>query len=373
MNAKPGGDICDGAGDIRDDGVGESDILKVDSLTVLFAPPGGGWFSRRRHPIVAVNDVSFTIRRGETFALVGESGSGKSSVARAVMQVLPIHSGSLQLSGVTLSSLRGRAMRRFRPRFQMVFQDPQSSLDPRQTVGRILSEARQRRGRRTSRAKVQSIPELLQQVGLSAEFAARYPHELSGGQRQRVGIARAISLHPELLICDEPVSALDVSVQAQIINLLKRLQQDLKLTCLFIAHNLAVVRHMADSMAVMYLGRIVEIGPADDIFNTPAHPYTVALLSSVPIPDVAVERASERIILEGEIPRADEQPTGCVFHPRCPLRTALGNPEICATQLPALTETRANGRHRAACHFSDSPELAELALRIRRAQPLSIP
>lgn len=345
---------------------GDTHLLEASSLTVTFGPNRRTWLSRRR-PVVAVNDISFAIRRGETFALVGESGSGKSSVARAVMQVLPIRAGRIVLSGTDLASLRGRAMRRFRPRFQMIFQNPQDSLDPRQTVGRILAEARHRRGWRTGRKEMYSIPELLRLVGLPPEFATRYPHELSGGQRQRVGIARAISLHPELLICDEPVSALDVSIQAQIINLLKSLQETLDLTCLFIAHNLAVVRHMADSMGVMYLGRIVEAGPASEIFDAPAHPYTIALLSSVPTPNVAIERASDRIILEGEIPKADDPPTGCFFHPRCPLRTALGNPEICATTNPALAKVPDNEHHSAACHFSDSTELKKLALRIRRA------
>jgi peptide/nickel transport system ATP-binding protein len=346
----------------------DPELLRVDSLTVTFAPAGGGRWLRRRRPVVAVKDVSFTIRRGETFALVGESGSGKSSVARAVMQVLAIEAGTVRLDGVDLAGLKGRAMRRFRPHFQMIFQDPQASLDPRQTIGRILAEARQCRGGRRGRAPVSSIPELLEQVGLPVEFASRYPHELSGGQRQRVGIARAISLHPKLLICDEPVSALDVSVQAQIINLLKSLQQTLGLTCLFIAHNLAVVRHMADSMGVMYLGRLVETGSAAEIFDSPAHPYTVALLSSVPTPDVAVERASERIILTGEIPKADDPPTGCFFHPRCPLRTTLGNPAICATTNPVLAPVGDHSTHRTACHFSDNPQFLELSRRVRRAQ-----
>jgi oligopeptide/dipeptide ABC transporter ATP-binding protein len=319
-------------------------LLSVDRLTVHFPAPrsAGG---RQRH-LVAVDDVTFAIGRGTTLALVGESGSGKTTTARAIMQVQPTVSGSVVLDGRDLGALRGRELRSARRSLQMIFQDPQLSLDPRQTVAHTLEEALAVVPRLDRAAREPRINELLTLVGLPIQFAGRYPHELSGGQRQRVGIARAIAVEPELLVCDEPVSALDVSVQAQIMNLLKDLQTRLGLTMLFIAHDLAVVRHIADEVAVMYFGGIVEIGPADEVYGQPSHPYTAALLSAAPIPDAVAERARQRVVLTGEIPRPDAPPSGCAFHPRCPRRAALGKPEICETHKPVLS-----GSPGVACHF----------------------
>ncbi len=320
-------------------------LLEVRNLTVRF-PLRAPVFARGRHQITAVDGVSFSIHRGEVFALVGESGSGKTSLARAIVWVRRPDGGSVLFNGVDLATLNGKQLRMSRRGFQMVFQDPYSSLDPHQTIGRILSEPL--RVHRVSNVRSR-VYELLTLVGLEPAFAARFPHEFSGGQLQRVGIARALALKPALLVCDEPVSALDVSIRAQVINLLIRLQRELGLSYLLIAHDLGIVRQIADVTAVMYLGKIVEIGTNDNVFNHSGHPYTVALMSAVPVPNVTVERNRKRIILVGEIPSPGVTITGCRFHTRCWLRTRLGDPEICTSVEPPL-EGRVD--HSIACHFT---------------------
>jgi len=313
-------------------------ILEVRNLTVRFGQ------------IAAVNDVSFTLRRGETLGLVGESGSGKSSASRAILQINRPSSGEVRFCGEDLVSASGASLKALRKRMQMVFQDPRSSLDPRMTVGALLEEPLVifRIGDRASRKA--KVAEMLHLVGLDPAVASRYPHEFSGGQAQRIAIARALILEPELIIADEPVSALDVSIQAQIINLLVKLRAQLNLSMLFIAHDLAVVRHISDRVAVMYLGRVVELADRDRLYGMPAHPYTRALLSAVPVPDPAVEARRRREILSGELPSPGRLPSGCPFRSRCPLHAALGKPEICGKTVPPLLEI-APGQA-AACHFA---------------------
>jgi peptide/nickel transport system ATP-binding protein/oligopeptide transport system ATP-binding protein len=317
-------------------------LLEVTGLTKEF-PTGTRWFGPRQ-VLRAVTDVSFVIARGATLALVGESGSGKTTVGRCLLRLTEPTAGRVTLDGTDVGALRGEALRGFRRRMQIVFQDPSGSLNPRMRVGDAVREPidvhRLARGA-PARARVE---QLFQEVGLDPSYVDRYPHELSGGQRQRVGIARALSVEPEFLVLDEPVSALDVSVQAQVLNLLADLQRRRTLTCLFIAHDLAVVRHLAHQAAVMYLGRIVEMGDADTLYRTPQHPYTRALLSAVPVPDPAQPRS--RIVLPGDPPSPTRPPAGCPFHPRCfhPRKDAR-----CASQRPELREIAAG--HRAACHY----------------------
>ena len=327
-------------------------LLEVEGLRVWF-PVKRGVLQRQVGWVYAVDDVSFSIRAGETLGLVGESGSGKTTTGRAVVRVNRPQAGSVRLDGEDLMLLEGSELRRRRRRFQMVFQDPYSSLDPRQTVGEIIGEPLGIHGLPRDGNRRRRIGELLELVNLDPTFADRYPHEFSGGQRQRIGIARALAVEPELIVCDEPISALDVSVQAQVINLLERLQGELGLTYLFIAHDLAVVRHIADRVAVMYLGRIVESADVDTLFAAPAHPYTVALLSAVPVPDASVERRRQRIILTGDIPSPSQPPSGCRFHTRCWLYERLGRPEDCVEKDPALSPLPAAQEHHVACHFPD--------------------
>ncbi len=325
--------------------------LAVDGLVVRF-PIMGGVLRRTVGWVSAVEDVSFAIPRGRTLGLVGESGSGKTTIGRAIVRVNRPQSGTIRLGGEDLLALSGEELRRRRRSFQMVFQDPQSSLDPRQTVGQILAEPLRTHGLPASGERNARIAELLGMVGLDPRFTSRYPHEFSGGQRQRIGIARALAVEPELIVCDEPISALDVSIQAQVLNLLEELQERLGLTYLVIAHDLAVVRHLAHDVAVMYLGRLVEIADAEDLYAAPAHPYTIALLSAVPVPDAAAERRRRRIILTGDIPSPADPPSGCRFHTRCWLRDRLGGPERCRTEIPVLAPPDpARPGHRAACHF----------------------
>jgi oligopeptide/dipeptide ABC transporter ATP-binding protein len=329
----------------------EGPLLTVNDLRVYF-PITGGVLRRRTGWVKAVDGVDFHIDRGETLGLVGESGSGKTTIGRTIVRITEPISGSVRLGGQDLLALKGEELRRRRRRFQMVFQDPYSSLDPRQTVGEILAEPLRVHRLAAGKARTARVAELLTLVGLDPAFVERYPHEFSGGQRQRIGIARALAVEPDLIICDEPISALDVSIQAQVINLLERLQGDLGLTYLFIAHDLAVVRHIADRVAVMYLGKIVEIAPAPTLYKDPLHPYTVALLSAVPVPDARTERARRRVILKGDIPSPANPPTGCRFHTRCWLRERLGNPEICQTTDPPLAPTEETGPDQSvACHF----------------------
>lgn len=343
---------------IEASGTAATPLLDVRDLRVWF-PIRGGILRRQVGWIRAVDDISFTIARGETLGLVGESGSGKTTTGRAIVRVNHPIGGSIRLDGEDLLALKGADLRRRRRRIQMVFQDPYSSLNPRQTVGEIIGEPLEIHGLPTSGDRRRRIGELLRLVNLDPRFADRYPHEFSGGQRQRIGIARALAVEPELIVCDEPISALDVSVQAQVINLLEKLQRELGLTYLFIAHDLAVVRHIADRVAVMYLGSLVEIAPVDALFAGPRHPYTIALLSAVPVPDADQELARRRIILTGDIPSPSDPPTGCRFHPRCWLYERLGRPDRCRTESPALVPVPGVAGHGAACHFLDrAPDLA---------------
>jgi oligopeptide/dipeptide ABC transporter ATP-binding protein len=329
-------------------------ILIVDNLSVRF-PIGSGLVRRAKGYVKAVNSVSFVINQGETLGLVGESGSGKTTIGRAIVRVNDPHEGSILLDGDELVGLSPKEMRPLRRKVQMVFQDPYSSLDPRQTVRQILVEPLVTHNLPLTNAQGEDrVAELLNLVGLDPAFASRYPHQFSGGQRQRIGIARALAVEPDLIICDEPISALDVSIQAQVVNLLESLKKRLGIAYLFIAHDLAVVRHISDRVAVMYLGGIVELTTSTELYENPRHPYTRALLSAVPVPDSTVEKARKRIILQGDIPSPTNMPSGCSFHTRCPLRTILGNPEICSTERPELKiYPTKKDEHQVACHFAD--------------------
>jgi len=329
-------------------------ILIVDNLSVRF-PIGSGLVRKAKGYVKAVNSVSFVINQGETLGLVGESGSGKTTIGRAIVRVNDPHEGSILLDGDELVGRSPKEMRPLRRKVQMVFQDPYSSLDPRQTVRQILVEPLVTHNLPLTNAQGEDrVAELLNLVGLDPAFASRYPHQFSGGQRQRIGIARALAVEPDLIICDEPISALDVSIQAQVVNLLESLKKRLGIAYLFIAHDLAVVRHISDRVAVMYLGGIVELTTSTELYENPRHPYTRALLSAVPVPDSTVEKARKRIILQGDIPSPTNMPSGCSFHTRCPLRTMLGNPEICSTERPELKiyPTKKDD-HQVACHFAD--------------------
>jgi oligopeptide/dipeptide ABC transporter ATP-binding protein len=320
-------------------------LLEVRDL-VKHYPVTSGLLGRQVGLVRAVDGVSFTIRRGETLGLVGESGCGKTTTGRSILQLERPTSGSVRFEGQELTTLGPAALRAVRRRIQVIFQDPYSSLNPRMTVSQIVGEPLLVHGLvRSVAERTGRVQELLQQVGLLPQHGRRYPHELSGGQRQRVGIARALSLEPALIICDEPVSALDVSIQAQIINLLEDLQRQLGLTYLFVAHDLSVVRHISDRVAVMYLGRIVEIADRQTLYEAPRHPYTKALLSAVPIPDPEVEARREHVVLGGEVPSPLRPPSGCAFHPRCPIAI-----EECRRIRPEL---RALGPVQdAACHLA---------------------
>jgi oligopeptide/dipeptide ABC transporter ATP-binding protein len=326
---------------------GRPDLLEVEDLRVTFTV--GSSTRHRKTQLTAVDGVSLSVGRRETLGLVGESGCGKSTFAHAVVRLVPF-SGRVRLDGDDVTELRGGRLVDYRRRVQLVFQDPYASLNPRLSVRRLIAEplgfAWRAGGRDASRDELNDrVVELLRLVGLSPDAADRYPHEFSGGQRQRIGLARALSVEPGVILADEPVSALDVSIQAQIINLLVDLQDRLDLTLVFIAHDLAVVRHVSDRLGVMYLGRVVELGPADEVYTTPLHPYTVALLAAVPVPDPEVQATRKRIVLSGDAPSPLAVPSGCRFHPRCPIARL----EPCATQDPPLVEI-APGRQ-VACHF----------------------
>jgi len=320
-------------------------LVSVKDLEVYFPVTAGLLVQRKVADVKAVDGISFAVKKGETLGLVGESGCGKSTTGKAILQLNRPTAGSVEFEGTDLTSVKGRSLRQFRRRMQMIFQDPYASLNPRMSVGSIVSEPLTIHGLAKGRRK-ERVEELLQTVGLNPYFASRYPHEFSGGQRQRIGIARALAVEPEFIVCDEPVSALDVSIQAQIINLLQDLQAEFGLTYLFIAHDLSVVRHISDRVAVMYLGHIMEITDRDQIFENPLHPYTKALLSAVPIPDPALERERERIILTGDVPSPLAPPSGCVFHTRCPIVV-----DECKTETPEWRNVgSASEEHWVWCH-----------------------
>ena len=321
----------------------QNSILEVRGLKKYF-PIYSGLFAQRVEGWVrAVDDVSFSIRRGETLGLVGESGCGKTTTGRCILQLDRPTAGEVLFEGQNLARMADAALRPLRRQMQIVFQDPYSSLNPRMTIGQILSEPiRVHRISPDGRRYEDRVAELLSVVGLNPLMAGRYPHELSGGQRQRVGIARALALEPKFIVCDEPISALDVSIQAQILNLLEELQERFGLTYLFIAHDLSVVRHISDRIVVMYLGKVVEIADRQELYENPLHPYTKALLSAVPIPDPLVEAKREHVVLGGEVPSPLNPPHGCIFHSRCPIAV-----EECSQRVPEIREVRPN--HRAAC------------------------
>jgi peptide/nickel transport system ATP-binding protein len=321
-------------------------LVELDDLRVWFPIKSGIVLDRHVGDVKAVDGVSLQIQRGETLGLVGESGCGKSTLGRVLLRLYEPTSGRIMFDGEDITTASERNLREVRRRMQMVFQDPYASLNPRHSVGRIVSEPLRVHGTPPGSSISETVRELLSVVGLPADAANRYPHEFSGGQRQRIGVARALALNPDLLVCDEPVSALDVSIQAQIINLLEDLQRTLGLTYLFIAHDLAVVRHISTRIAVMYLGKLMEIAPADDLYANPLHPYTITLLSAIPIPDPTVQRRRSTIRVEGDLPSPADPPAACRFHTRCP----FVQPTQCRDEEPAL---RALDGHLVACHYAE--------------------
>ena len=324
----------------------KQELLKVEGLKQYF-PIKGGFFGRTVNHVKAVDDITFTIYEGETVSIVGESGCGKSTTGRAILRLEEPTEGNVIFQGTDLTKLSKRKMREFRKDLQIIFQDPYASINPRQTVASVLNEAMHIQKVLPKKERRARIEQLLETVGLRSYQADRYPHEFSGGQRQRIGIARALSVDPKLIICDEAVSALDVSIQAQVLNLLEELQNEVGLTYLFISHDLGVVRHISDRIIVMYLGKIVEIADKTSLFENPQHPYTKALLSAIPVPDPDAKK--ERIVLKGDVPSPIDPPTGCRFHTRCPYAT-----NKCKAEEPALrTSGLMKEGHQAACHFME--------------------
>ena len=327
QNAAPTGDV----------------LLSVENLKVYFPVTAGLIFQRKVADIKAVDGITFQIRKGETLGLVGESGCGKSTTGRAILQLYRPTEGHVKYGDIELTELKSGEMRRMRRKMQMIFQDPYASLNPRMSVGAIIGEPLAIHGLAKGEARRERVAELMRIVGLNPFYASRYPHEFSGGQRQRIGVARSLAVEPEFIVADEPVSALDVSIQAQIINLLEDLQEEFGLTYLFIAHDLSVVRHISDRVAVMYLGKLMELTNRDELYENPLHPYTKALLSAVPIPDPEVESKRERIILSGDVPSPMAPPPGCVFNTRCPIAI-----DECRTVIPEWRELSKD--HWVACH-----------------------
>ncbi|MGP4064599.1 ABC transporter ATP-binding protein [Oceanobacillus sp. M65] len=318
-------------------------LLEVKNLKKHFPINGTSLFSRNKDMVKAVDGISFTVKAGETLGLVGESGCGKSTAGRSILKLTEPTEGQLIYKGEDITAFRGERMRKLRQEMQLIFQDPYASLNPRKTIEQIITEP-MKIFQMEKAARKQKLDRLLDVVGLSSYHKSRYPHEFSGGQRQRIGIARSLALDPELVICDEPVSALDVSIQAQVINLLEELQEEFKLTYIFIAHDLSVIHHISDRVAVMYLGELVEIGDAAEVYQSPKHPYTQALLSAVP--KVNPHQEKERIILKGDLPSPANPPKGCKFHTRCPFAEA-----ICRSEKPTMKQVSLTGQM-AACHFA---------------------
>lgn len=317
-------------------------LLRVDDLSLHF-PIYRGVFGRRAGAVRALDGINLEVKSGRTLGLVGESGCGKSSAGRAILRLYEPTGGRVVFKGQDITHMRANQLRRIRPRMQMIFQDPQACLNPRMTIGAIIAEPLNEHGGMNRKERENRVRELLDAVGLNPKFADRYPHEFSGGQRQRVGIARALALNPDFIVCDEPIAALDVSIQAQVINLLQNLQQQFSLTYLFISHDLSMVRHLCDDVAVMYLGKVVEIAPREQLYKDPAHPYTKALLSAVPVPDPNVERSRQRVVLSGDVPSPADPPSGCRFHTRCPVAF-----ERCKKEEPAWRKVSA--ARWVACH-----------------------
>jgi peptide/nickel transport system ATP-binding protein len=336
-------------------------LVELENLKVYFPIKSGLVLDRHVGDVRAVDDVSFTIERGETLGLVGESGCGKSTVGRAIIRLYEPTAGTIRFDGQDITNLGEADMRPLRRRMQMVFQDPFASLNPRHSIGRMVAEPLRVHGLASGKTAQRRVRELLEIVGLPADAATRYAHEFSGGQRQRIGIARALAVNPDFIVADEPVSALDVSIQAQIINLLENLQSEFDLTYLFIAHDLAVVRHISDRIAVMYLGTIVEVSPADDLYESPLHPYTISLLSAVPIPDPVVEKQRETILLAGDLPSPANPPPACRFHTRCPYM----QPTRCQDEVPLLRELEPG--HVVACHWAEQIKAGEIKPQEREA------
>jgi len=349
-------------------------LIEVDRLKVHF-PILSGIFQTESGRVRAVDDISFEIRKGETLGLVGESGCGKSTTGRAVIRLRNPTAGTVRFDGHDLMDLSRGELRKMRRRMQIIFQDPYSSLNPRMTVGSIISEPLETHNLVSGKARIERVRELLALVGLNPNYTDRYPHEFSGGQRQRIGVARSLAVEPEFIVCDEPISALDVSIQAQVLNLLVDLREKFGLTYLFIAHDLSVVRHISDRVGVMYLGKLVELGPPSAIYDAPGHPYTRALLSAVPIPDPKAERRRKRVILTGDVPSPANPPDGCRFHTRCWLYERLGRPEQCRTEDPELRTVTTD--HRAACHFAEEALQSDIGVahigtdQVRRGTPQS--
>jgi len=317
-------------------------LIEVKDLKKYFLQKGK-LFSRQKSYLKAVDDVSFSIRRGETFGLVGESGCGKSTTGRTILRLYQATGGEINFDGTNLAKLSEKQLKPYRKRMQMIFQDPYASLNSRMTVNEIIGEGITTHELYTGKVKQERIHDLLQHVGLKKDHANRYPHEFSGGQRQRIGIARALAVEPELIICDEPISALDVSIQAQVVNMLEDIQDEFDLTYLFIAHDLSMVKHISDRIGVMYLGKLVEVCGSRELYKNPIHPYTKALLSSIPIPDPNLTRKNKRIILKGDVPSPIDPPVGCRFASRCPIMTAR-----CKQEDPQLREMAPG--HVVSCH-----------------------